>query len=108
MGYDAGNTGPPTLSSETTVIEDDQFLRDDGSVNYVRAVNDWRSEGITSENNARVDLMRAIGGARFIPAEWPVSWAMVAGDQTPLPTGPFFSDITLNTQPLEDWYDPAL
>jgi hypothetical protein len=48
-----------TVSPETTVIT--QPLRPDGSVDYVAAINERQSEGVTPENNGFVLWLKVIG-----------------------------------------------
>jgi hypothetical protein len=55
-----------TIGPETTVVEGP--LAADGLVDYVAAVNELQSEGVTPENNAVVLLIEAFGPAA-IPAE---------------------------------------
>jgi len=105
---DGGNSGPPTLGKETTAVSDAQYVREDGSISYVRAVNDWRSEGVTAENNACVDLMRAVGPTSFDPAVWPLAWAAAAGREAKLPTGPFLTAAPWTTPEEMDQYDQSM
>ena len=105
---DGGNSGPPTLGKETTAVSDAQYVRQDGSISYVRAVNDWRSEGVTAETNACVDLMRAVGPGAFAPADWPLAWAAVAGPEAKPPSGPFLGPAPLTTQKQFDQYDQSM
>jgi len=48
-----------TISKETTVIEGP--LREDGYIDYVKALNEHLSKGVTPQNNAAVPLLRAMG-----------------------------------------------
>jgi hypothetical protein len=48
-----------TISKETTYITEP--LRPDGYPDYLAALDQRRSEGVTPENNAAVPLMRALG-----------------------------------------------
>jgi hypothetical protein len=48
-----------TVSPETTVIT--KPLRPDGSVDYVAAINERQSEGVTPENNGFVSWLKVIG-----------------------------------------------
>lgn len=50
---------PPKVGSETTVI--DGPLLPDGRIDYVTALNERMSEGVTPDNNAAVLLMQAFG-----------------------------------------------
>ncbi len=54
------NSGPRiTVSKETTYLTGP--LRPDGTVDYLAAVNEHCSQGVTPENNAAVPLLQAIG-----------------------------------------------
>ena len=75
---DGGNTGPPTLGVQTTFVVDPQYVREDGSISYVRAINDWRSEGINPANNAYLDLMRSLGAQSYPPSDWLLAWSAAA------------------------------
>ncbi|MCH2184081.1 MAG: hypothetical protein MK108_18940 [Mariniblastus sp.] len=105
---DGGKVGPATPGERTTFVTDPQYIRQDGSISYVRAINDWRSEGVTAENNACVDLMRALGPAQFAPEDWPLAWAAVAGQEVEPPAGPFLSTPPLNTDKEFDEYDQSM
>ena len=105
---DGGNSGPPTLGKETTAVSDAQYVREDGSISYVRAVNDLRRQGVTAENNACVDLMRAVGPGGFDPAGWPQAWAAVAGPEEKLPSGPFLTAAPWTTPEEMDQYDQSM
>ena len=105
---DGGNGGPPTLGEETTAITDPTYVREDGSISYVRALNDYRSEGVTAKNNACVDLMRALGPAQFAPADWPLAWADVAGREVQPPAGPFLGAAPLTTDKEFEQYDQSM
>ena len=48
-----------TISKETTYII--RPLREDGSVDYVAAINERCSKGVTPENNAAIPFWRAVG-----------------------------------------------
>ncbi|HEX6984935.1 MAG TPA: hypothetical protein VF170_06140, partial [Planctomycetaceae bacterium] len=50
----------------TTAVEE-RYVRPDGTVDYVAALNDEWSEGVTPENNAAVPLARAFGPAVVAP-----------------------------------------
>src|SRR5262245_38359275 len=56
-----GGKGRPaiTISRETTHLTEP--LRPDGYVDYLAAINDELSAGVTPENNAAVDLLYAFG-----------------------------------------------
>ncbi len=49
----------PTLSYETTRISEP--LNDDGTVNYLAAINAQYSKGVTAQNNAAILLLQAAG-----------------------------------------------
>jgi membrane protease YdiL (CAAX protease family) len=55
-----------TVSRETTYITGP--LRKDGSVDYVAALNQRTSQGVTPENNAAVLFWQAVGPEEMIPA----------------------------------------
>ena len=54
------------IGPETTVVEGP--LRPDGTVDYVAALNDEWSQGVTPENNAAIPLMEAFGPSTVNPA----------------------------------------
>ena len=54
-----------TISRETTYITSP--VNEDGTVNYVAALNEMMSKGVTPENNAAVLLVRALGPDVFTP-----------------------------------------
>ncbi len=51
--------GPPTVGYDTTRLTGP--LRADGTVDYIAALNQMYSKGVTPDNNAAVLLLRAIG-----------------------------------------------
>ncbi len=53
------NLGPPTVGYDTTRLTGP--LRADGTVDYIAALNQMYSKGVTPDNNAAVLLLRAIG-----------------------------------------------
>ena len=61
-----GPNGTITISRETTYFTEP--LNDDGTVNYVAAVNRRYGKGVTPENNAAVLVVRAIGLGRMTKA----------------------------------------
>jgi hypothetical protein len=61
----AAGTVPYTISQETTWITEP--LRPDGAVDYVAALNQHLSEGVTPENNAVVLLMEVMGSGVIEP-----------------------------------------
>ena len=85
----AGNLSAPTLAVETTVLTDPKYVREDGSISYVRAFNDHGLANIDIQENACVDVMRAMG-PRDSPAEWALAWQALVHGRVPLPNGPFF------------------
>ena len=52
-----------TVSPETTYLTGP--LREDGTVDYLQAINDRCSAGVTPENNAMVPLVQAVGPTLF-------------------------------------------
>ena len=50
---------PFTISRETTYFTEP--LKKDGTVDYLAALNKQLSEGVTKENNAAIDMLRALG-----------------------------------------------
>ena len=105
---DGGNGGPPTLERQTTAVVDPQYVREDGSISYVRAINDWRSEGVTPEDNAFIDLSRALGPQYASPRDWALAWAEAAGPDVEPPTGPFLGVAPLTTDEEFEQYDQSL
>jgi hypothetical protein len=87
------------ISPETTVLTGP--LNADGTVNYLAALNEMASEGVTPENNAAVPLMKALGpdflpGPEYCPPEVEEEFYSRLG-MTPLPeVGEYFVL-------LEDW-----
>jgi len=61
-----GPNGTITISRETTYFTEP--LNDDGTVNYIAAVNQRYGKGVTVENNAAVLVMRAVGLERMTKA----------------------------------------
>ena len=94
---DGGNTGPPTLSEETTFVTDIKFVNERGDVDYHAALNSWRSEGIVPDENACVDLFRLFGPRDYDPGQWQERWKMIS--DAPLPTGPFFELVLSSGRP---------
>ena len=105
---DGGNTGPPTLGRQTTAVVDPQYVREDGSISYVRAINDWRSEGVNPADNAFVDLMRALGAQSYPASDWLLAWHAAAGPDVEPPTGPFLGAASLKTQKEIEEYDQSM
>ncbi len=58
--------GPPTVGYDTTRLTGP--LRPDGTVDYIAALNQMYSKGVTPDNNAAVLVIRAFG-PEMIPAE---------------------------------------
>lgn len=87
---EAGSKSPIRVSKETTRV--DGPLRKDGAVDYVAAINKRRGEGVTSENNAAVLMLRAFGAA-VIPKKFRESTYKQLGMQ-PLPDrGRYFKSM---------------
>ena len=105
---DAGHHGPPTLAKNTTGLTDLKYVREDGSISYVRAVNDWRSEGITPDDNAFIELMQAVGPQNLPPSDWALAWASAAGPDVEPPTGPFLQVIQPTTNEEFEHYDQSM
>lgn len=105
---DGGNTGPPTLGVQTTFVVDPQYVREDGSISYVRAINDWRSEGINPADNAYLNLMRSLGSQSYPPSDWLLAWASAAGPDAEPPTGPFLGAAPLTTDQDFEEYDQSM
>ncbi|MCH2179999.1 MAG: hypothetical protein MK106_14475 [Mariniblastus sp.] len=105
---DVGNAGPATLAPQNTFLVDPLYVRDDGSISYIRAINDWRSKGVTPDRNAFVDLSRALGPQYDLPSDWALAWAAAAGPDVAPPTGPFLGVVSLTTDEEFDQYDESL
>ena len=60
MGQGTGAATKPafTISKETTVVEGP--LRKDGTIDYVKVINEILSKGVTKGNNAAVPLLQAL------------------------------------------------
>ncbi|MCP4941452.1 MAG: hypothetical protein GY924_05665 [Planctomycetaceae bacterium] len=100
----AGNLSAPTLAVETTVLTDPKYVREDGSISYVRAFNDHGLANIDMQENACVDFMRAMG-PRDSPAEWALAWQALVHGGVPLPNGPFFTKLdpgSVNRKSLDE------
>jgi len=80
-----------TISRETTRIFGP--VRDDGRVDYVAYLNTLYGRGVTSENNAAVELLHAMGPKGFLSAqEQPQTYRLLGID--PLPAeGDYFVDL---------------
>ena len=79
-----------TISEETTYITGP--LRKDGSVDYVAALNQLSSQGVTPENNAAVPFWKAVGPEEILP-EYRDKYFQMLGI-SPLPDkGDYFVDL---------------
>ncbi len=79
-----------TISKETTYITEP--LRKDGSVDYVAALNQRFSQGVTPENNAAVLFWKAVGPEEICP-EYRDKYFQMLGIP-PLPEkGDYFVDL---------------
>ncbi len=63
------------ISRETTFLTGP--LRKDGSVDYLAALNERCSKGVTPENNAAIPLLQAVGTAGIIEATRPQYFKML-------------------------------
>ena len=55
------------ISRETTFLTEP--LNPDGTVNYLKAINDRYGKGVTPENNAAVLIVRAVGPGAMLPPQ---------------------------------------
>ncbi|MHB8897137.1 MAG: CPBP family intramembrane glutamic endopeptidase [Thermoguttaceae bacterium] len=87
-----GRTAPirHTISVETTRITGP--LRADGSVDYVAALNERSSEGVTLQNNAAVPFWKAVGPAEILP-EFRAKYFHMLGMRPPRGKGDYFVDF---------------
>ncbi|NQT40716.1 MAG: hypothetical protein HQ581_24695 [Planctomycetes bacterium] len=95
---------PITVSKETTRITEP--LREDGSVDYIAALNQEASRGVTPENNANVLLWKAIG-PKDIDEESRAAYFRALG-MDPLPEqGDYFVSMNefANTEKLDSFED---
>ena len=87
------------LSHETTRITEP--LNDDGTVNYLAALNDRYSEGVTAENNAAVLLVQIIGPEMFPKEIRDIALKRLGMASLPL-DGQYFRRI--DKQPIDSRY----
>lgn len=80
-----------TVSRETTYLLSP--LHPDGTVNYVAAINQMYSEGVTPENNAAVLLIRATGPTTICSEVRDAVFRRL-GMEAPSETGDYFVDLT--------------
>lgn len=81
---------PYTVSKETTLVTEP--LRPDGSVDYVEAINQRMSKGVTPENNAAVFIWRA-AGPKEIPAGLRARYFARIGIEPPSEQGNYLIDF---------------
>jgi hypothetical protein len=101
-----------TLSTDTTAITEP--VRDDGSVDYVAAINKRFSQGVTPQNNGFVLWLRLMG-RRSTPDEWRKRSLDMCGGQA-LPPGEqgwtgYSGNSTISQGPMRLWKaqeEPAL
>ena len=89
----AGGPAPTTrvtIAPPTTFIT--QPLRDDGYPDYIAALNEVISAGVTLENNAAIPLLRAFGPAMLLDDTRPTFFAMLGIDPLPL-EGDYLTDF---------------
>jgi len=104
---DWGHKGPPTLSRETTVVEDEKYTLNTGYVDYYQVFNDQRFAKIDPRNNGAVWLLAAVGPDPSF--DFDKYWQLVAGDSLPRPEDPFLigfqefteTDLDPSTDPVE-------
>jgi len=92
------------LGYETTRIVEP--LRPDGTVDYLAAINQAHSRGVTPENNAAVKLLEAFEPAEFLPDSTRDATLKILGVK-PLPAGEYFVSVGSSPQ-AEESYDAAL
>ena len=81
---------PATISKETTYITEP--LRADGYPDYITALNQRASKGVTPENNAAVIFWKAMGSAKIAPKYREIFWQMLG--ISPIPEkGDYFVDL---------------
>jgi hypothetical protein len=79
---------PPAQTPRFTISKETTFalspIRDDGTVDYVEAINEQLSKGVTLENNAAIPMLKAIAeGDGFQKAHYARIWAKLG--VTPAP-----------------------
>jgi hypothetical protein len=104
-GVAIGTQTPPfTISKETTAIT--APLRDDGSVDYVAALNQRFGQGVTPENNGFVLWLRVMG-TRGTPQSTRKQTLALCGVPEQTNLGPGWKDFTgktpLDEQPMRMW-----
>ena len=80
-----------TVSKQTTYVTGP--LRPDGYVDFVAAINERCSRGVTVENNAAVPLWRAIGPGRFDRPDAPAQFFKRLGIAELPKEGPYLVDL---------------
>jgi hypothetical protein len=95
-GQDKNEAKPQPLKGRLTVGKDTTYvtgpLDKDGHVDYVTALHERLSKGVTPENNANVLLWRAFG-PHPEGAKMPARFFRLLGIQQPPERGPYFSDL---------------
>jgi hypothetical protein len=79
-----------TISKETTVIT--KPLRKDGYPDYIAALNEMYSKGVTPENNAVVSFWKALGPAPITPGHRS-EYFLLLGMPVPDGKGDYFIDL---------------
>ena len=87
-----------TISEETTHITEP--LRKDGSVDYVGALNQRFSQGVTPENNAAVLFWKAMGPVEIAP-EYRDKYFRMLGIPPLLEQGDYFVDLDNTSDQLD-------
>ncbi len=82
---------PITVSRETTRITEP--LRDDGSVDYIAALNQQASRGVTPENNAAAGLWKALG-PKDIDEDIRAEYFRMLGTELPPEKGNYFVSLS--------------
>jgi hypothetical protein len=88
-----------SISKETTWITGP--LRKDGYVNYIAALNELASKGVTPENNASVLLWQAVGpkGPQELDPEYSAELFKLLGIATPPQQGDYFVSFDAFVRP---------
>ncbi len=95
-------TRRPTLSYETTRISEP--LNKDGTVNYLAALNEQYSKGVTAENNAAILLLRAAGPEILPPMIKDKALAILGMSALPS-EGDYFVSFDTYVADLEEIYE---
>jgi hypothetical protein len=73
-----------TISAQTTLLTGP--LNPDGTINYVQAINDRLSQGITLDNNAAIPILRAVLTLTSLPSIMKKSAAVLGVTPSPDPS----------------------